>query len=222
MSIFFCFWKMLLNDLPTAKIKYCGKESSTNDVSGWCKETLPSRFFYVMTETDPVSETLCLKKTKTMDNIHSNNHVHCHMPSSQIFGLILSSVDSGHGLSAGGCERALGFHKIRENSWFAGRLWGPFNKLFSWLRNKFRICACISRTFLTKIYHPKLVRLIPGIKNRSSEKKPLSYRRLSPWRRYCMLWNRQQGPLVADTIDYRSIRRSRKTLTSLTNYRKCC
>jgi hypothetical protein len=24
---------------------------------------------------------------------------------------------------------------------------------------------------------------------RSSEKKPLSYRRLSPWRRYFMLWN---------------------------------
>jgi hypothetical protein len=28
-------------------------------------------------------------------------------------------------------------------------------------------------------------------------------------------------PVVADTIDYRSISRSRKTVTSLTNYRKC-
>jgi hypothetical protein len=55
----------------------------------------------------------------------------------------------------------------------------------------YRICACVSRTFLARFYPPKLgCSFIHEIlKPRSSEKKPLPYRRLSPWRRYCVLWN---------------------------------
>jgi hypothetical protein len=58
-----------------------------------------------------------------------------------------------------------------------------------WCRMVFRIYASTSRTFLTTIYPPKLGcgLYTKCFKNpRSSEKKPL-YRRLSSWRRYCML-----------------------------------
>jgi hypothetical protein len=68
----------------------------------------------------------------------------------------------------------------------------------------------------------------------------MSFWRLSPRRRYCMLWNSQWRPLVFETYlasyctranaptYYRCvgvtplIPRSRKTVISLTNYRKCC
>jgi hypothetical protein len=40
----------------------------------------------------------------------------------------------------------------------------------------YRICACISRIFLTRIYTPKLwCGLYTELKTRSSEKKSLSY-----------------------------------------------
>jgi hypothetical protein len=78
----------------------------------------------------------------------------------------------------------------------------------------YRVCACISRTFSTNLPSKIGVRLKHGIKkNLDTPRKSRYYRRLSPWRRYCMLWNPQWRP---------SIPRSRKTVTSLTNYRKCC
>jgi hypothetical protein len=40
---------------------------------------------YLMTETDPVSEMLYLKKSKTMDCVLNRSHVYCYTPSSETF-----------------------------------------------------------------------------------------------------------------------------------------
>jgi hypothetical protein len=36
-----------------------------------------------MTETDPVPETLCLEKFRTMDNVQNNYHIYDSTPSSK-------------------------------------------------------------------------------------------------------------------------------------------
>jgi hypothetical protein len=56
-------------------------------VSHWTKpKTRPSWVgtlfpLYLMMKTDSVSETLCLKKLKTMDSVQSNTHVYFYIPS---------------------------------------------------------------------------------------------------------------------------------------------
>jgi hypothetical protein len=57
---------------------------------------------------------------------------------------------------------------------------------------KYRICACISCTFLTRIYPPKLG---CGLCT-----EYYSFWRLSPRRRYCMFWNSQWRPLMFETF----------------------
>jgi hypothetical protein len=69
--------------------------------------------------------------------------------------------------------------------------------------SSYRICACISRTF-DNLPSKIGCGLYTEFRNLILQEKAV-YRRLSPWRRYCMLWNPQWRPLVADTIDYRSI-----------------
>jgi hypothetical protein len=50
-----------------------GRVTLRHCISGVCT---PS-FFNIMTETDPVSETLCDKKLKTEDSVQSNSNVFC-------------------------------------------------------------------------------------------------------------------------------------------------
>jgi hypothetical protein len=106
--------------------------------------------------------------------------------------------------------------------------------------DKYRICACISCTFWTRIYPPKLgcglctecyVLLMtePATPVLYVVKLPVETASVWDWYRasYCMRANvptyyRCISIFWLHESSWQSVPRSRKTVTSLTNYRKCC
>lgn len=72
------------------------QRASLNHIVQWLRQALPDTpnwvemfpALHVMIETDPVSDTLCSKELKTIDNIHHNSHA----PLSETFELRLYFV----------------------------------------------------------------------------------------------------------------------------------
>jgi hypothetical protein len=59
-------------------------------------------------EADPIAETLCLEKTKMMDNVQKNSHVYCNRPLSETFRFTLVHLSLAQVLKStvvAGCER---------------------------------------------------------------------------------------------------------------------
>jgi hypothetical protein len=76
------FWKLDL--FISSLVKWSGVALSNG--ASWLG-TFP--LLCLMTETDPFSEELCLKKLKIMDNVQNNSDVYCNTPSSETHKLIL-------------------------------------------------------------------------------------------------------------------------------------
>jgi hypothetical protein len=76
----------------------------------------------------------------------------------------------------------------------------------------YRICACISRTFVTRIYTTKL--------GAAYTRNIMSFWPLSPRRRYCMSSNSQQKPLVFETVILQAVvhARMRQRITGVSAY----
>jgi hypothetical protein len=68
---------------------------------------------------------------------------------------------------------------------------------------RYRICACVGRTFFDKNSPSKI-----GVRQKT--RNIMSFWRLSPPRRYCMLWNSQQIPLVFETVILQDIAHARR------------